>query len=288
MNKQREEETDDLEAEPTPQDDKPEVTVRADENGQHVVDVPTESRGERRKRQRMEEMGGLVDSKLKPLMELLQQQRQAPVQQPVFQQPAPAAPQDETKNEWLKHSRRQEQIVSEMANSKDTATIEKLRNEWHDEEFEKTNIVARKHIPKAQPQEPPEFVILRTEFPDVLNAGPDVTRYASSIFNQEEIKARRAGKPFNVMDIHRKALNQAAKEFGIRSADPSPKPSETQRARFGGAGPASTGGNGSVAASRPLNAAEKKMALARYGKGNSPEKAYELWAKEDPSYFKDA
>jgi len=287
MAKQREEDTDDLEAEPTPQDDQPEVTVRADDNGQHMVETSQESRADKRKRQRMEEMGGLVDSKLKPLMDLLQQQRQMPVQQqPVFQQQQ-TAPRDETKDEWMKHSRRQEEIVTSMANAKDTATIERLRNEWHDEEFEKTNLVAKKHIPKATPQEPPEFVILRTEFPDVLSAGPDVTRYASSIFNQEEIKARRAGKPFNVMDIHRKALAQAAKEFGIRS-DPSPKPSETQRRRFGGAGPASTGGNDSVASSRPLNAAEKKMALARYGKGNSPEKAYELWAKEDPSYFKDA
>ena len=288
MEKQREEETDDLEADPTPQDDKPEVTVRADEHGQHVVDVPTESRGERRKRQRMEEMGGLVDSKLKPLMELLQQQRQAPVQQPVFQHPAPAATVDEAKAEYRKHMRRQEEIVTAMANAKDKETIDRLREEWEDVDFEKNKTLIGRHIPKPTPQEPPEFVILRTEFPDVLNAGPDVTRYASSIFNQEEIKARRAGKPFNVMDIHRKALTQAAKEFGIRSADPSPKPSDTQRARFGGAGPASTGGNSGVAASRPLNAAEKKMALARYGKGNTPEKAYELWAKEDPSYFKDA
>ena len=287
MAKQREEETEDLEAESTPQDDQPEVTVRANENGEHVVDVPTESRSDRRKRQRMEEMGGLVDSKLKPLMDLLQQQRQMPVQQqPVFQQPQ-AAPKDENREKIRKLASRQKEIVAHMSRTNDLEELNKLEEEWEDIDVEKIDIRAGRLIPKQAAPEPPEFVILRTEFPDVLNAGPDVTRYASSIFNQEEIKARRAGKPFNVMDIHRKALNQAAKEFGIRS-DPSPKPSETQRRRFGGAGPASTGGNGSTAASRPLNAAEKKMALARYGKGNSPEKAYELWAKEDPSYFKDA
>ena len=284
MSKQREEETDDLEAESTPQDNQPEVTVRADENGQHVVETSNESRSEKRKRQRMEEMGGLVDSKLKPLMELLQQQRMQPqVQQPAFQPQAPTVP---TESESRLIGKKQEHLVAQMSRATPDE-INDLKEEWYKLEEQKIEAITKRHIPKQAPQEPPEFVILRTEFPDVLNAGPDVTRYASSIFNQEEIKARRLGKPFNVMDLHRKALGQAAKEFGIRQ-DPSPRPSETQRARFGGAGPSSTGGNGTAALARPLNSAEKKMALAMYGKGNSPEKAYELWAKQDPSYFKDA
>ena len=286
MSKEREDQ-EDLEAETTPADDQPEVSVREDEAGRSVVEASQESRAEKRKRQRMEEMGGLVDSKLKPIAEMLQQLRQQP--QPQFQPPPVAAPvKDDVKEAWLKHSRRQEEIVTAMSAARDPSTLERLRGEWHDEEYAKTELVAKKHVPAPVKQEPPEFVVLRSEFPDVLQAGPDVTGYASSLFRQEEIKARRSGKPFNVMDLHRKALTQAAREFGIRAPEATPKPSDAQKARFGGAGPASTGGSSGVAFSRPLSSAEKQMAHARYPKGTPPKKAEEMWAKEmGADYFKE-
>jgi hypothetical protein len=127
--------------------------------------------------------------------------------------------------------------------------------------------------------------MVRSEFPDVLNYGPDATGLASSIFQRSKILAARERRPFDDMAEHRKALSTAAEELGLRQkALPARNP--TQQSRFASPSTNSTGSGAGGGPTRSLNANEKTMARAFAGKGVPDAEAFTRWAKMmGPEYF---
>jgi hypothetical protein len=296
MTKEREDETEaeDLDfGEGQQADEQPEISTK-DEGGETVVEVQRESRKERREREQAERTLELIEQANKPLRDqlaMMAQMRQAPVQQQ-----APAAPvqqQTGADPEWRKLVQEQTRIVSLVRASNDPAEIKRLEDEWHDAEYRKGQIVASKEAERVReqfrrenpPAEDPVHKLVRSEFADVLNYGPDATSWATSLFAQEKIKAFREKRPFDEMATHRRVLQQTAEEFNLRpKALPARNP--VQQGRFSSLSASSAKGSGGDGAARPLTKEEKRMAIAFAGNGVPEAKAYTDWAKMmGPEYF---
>ena len=294
MSKEREDDIEEQEAtETSPADDQPEVSVKEQGGEQHVEVGP--SRREQREKKRADEMRKIIDESTKPLRDqiaMMAQIRQPQVQPAVQQQQATVA-QAGADPEWKRLVKEQTRIVSLVRASSDPAEIQKLEDEWHDAEYKKGEIIASKSTAamRAQlardnpPPEDPVFRMARTEFPDVLNYGPDATGLASSIFQRNKILAARERRPFDDMAEHRKALSTAAEELGLRQkALPARNP--VQQARFASPSTNSTGSGSGGGPTRALNANEKTMARAYAGKGVPDAEAFTQWAKMmGPEYF---
>lgn len=292
--KEREDDSEELEStEGTVVDDQPEILVKEDSAGEHTVEVARESRKERREREAAERTRKLIEDANKPLRDqltMLAQQRQ---QIPQFAPPpAAAAPQTGADPEWRKLVQEQTRIVALVRSSQDPAEIKRLEDEWHDAEYKKGQIIANKSAENMReqfqrehpPAEDPVHKLVRTEFADVLNYGPDATSYATGLFLQEKARASRERRPFDEMATHRKVLLQTAEEFGLRpKALPARNPA--QQGRFSSLN-ASSVGSGSPGGIRALTKDEKKMAIAYAGPGVTEAKAYSEWSKMmGPDYF---
>lgn len=295
MSKEREEEVEEQEGqEVSPEDNQPEVSVE-DKGGEQVVDVRP-SRKERRERERADEIRKLIEESQKPLRDQLAMMAQMSRQAPTTVVAAPAvAPAPAGANpEWKRLVKEQERIVSLTHAATTPAEIQNLNDEWHDTEYRKNRIVAdeaanekvKRFREENPPAENPVHKLVRSEFQDVMNDGPDATAYASSLFTQEKIKAFRDKRPFDDMATHRKVLQQTAEDFGLRQK-PLPPRNAAQQGRFASISPSGTG-TGGPAPTRALTKEEKQMAIARAEKGTQPAKAYADWAKEmGPEYFRE-
>jgi hypothetical protein len=295
MSKEREDDIEEQEAtETSPADDKPEISV-SEKDGEAHVEVSRESVREKRERRRADEMRKVIEESTKPLrdqIQMLSQIRQQPTQQAVQQQQAPAV-QAGADPEWKKLVKDQTRIVALVRASTDPAEIQRLEDEWHDAEYKKGEIIASKSTAamRAQlardnpPPEDPVFRLVRSEFPDVLNYGPDATMLASSHFQRAKIMAARERRPFDDMAEHRKSLTAAAEELGIRQkALPARNPA--QQARFASPSTNSTGSGAGGGATRALTASEKTMARAFAGKGVPDAEAFTKWSQMmGPEYF---
>jgi hypothetical protein len=288
MSKQREDsaESNDDDREPVEGADE-QITpeVHTDEGGEPVVSVPKESNRQRRRREQAEETVRLVKEAVAPfqqqiqtfqsMMPMLAQQRQAPAQQ---QEPA-----NELESKWMSKRERMGEITQLMRSATDTAQLDKLTKEYHKLDFESANLVAESRAQAAQeqfsranpPAPHPVAEMFQREFKDMMAAPQRARDLAKGIFLT--LQAESDGT-VDEMELHRKAMTQAAERLGIRKPKGGPAPSDTQRGRFAGSPPSSQGSRGGTG--RQLTADEKKIARAwGSGSGLTPEQAYVEWPK---------
>jgi hypothetical protein len=295
MTKEREDEAEEQDvAEGSPADDQPEISVK-NEGGEATVEVSRESRKERREREASDRTRKLIEEAQKPLRDqlaMMANMRQAPQQQFV---PPPAAAPAGADPEWKELVKRQTRLVALVRASTDREEIQRLEDEWHDAEYKKGEIIASKATESLSermrrenpPAENPVHKMVRSEFPDVLNYGPDATNYATGLFLQEQAKASRERRPFDELATHRMVLAKTAEDFGLRPKS-MPSRNPTQQARFATPGSNSTGSGSSGGPTRALTKAEKAMAIAFAGKGVPEAKAYTEWSNMmGQDYFRD-
>jgi len=283
--KEREDPTENDENESTESaDEQITLEVHTDEGGEPVVSVPRESRKARREREHAETTARIVKESIAPF----QQQLQAfQGMMPMFQQHRQAPPAQESVNEteaqWMSKRERMGEITQLMRSATDTTQLDKLTKEYHKLDFESANLVAesrsraaREEFARSNPPAPdPVLSMFQREFKDMMAAPQRARDLAKGIFIT--LLAESDGS-VDEMELHRKAMSTAAERLGIRKPKAGPAPSETQRGRFAGSPPSSSGSRGSVG--RQLTSDEKKIARAwGTGSGLTPEQAYVEWPK---------
>jgi hypothetical protein len=286
MSKEREDPTEGNENEASETaDEKITPEVHTDDGGEPVVSIPRESNRERRRREQAEETARLVKEAVAPfqqqiqtfqsMMPMLAQQRQAPVQQ---QEPV-----NELETQWMSKRERMGEITQLMRGASTQGDLDRLTKEYHKLDFESANLVAESRAKAAQeqfsranpPAPHPVAEMFQREFKDMMAAPQRARDLAKGIFLT--LQAESDGS-VDEMELHRKAMTQAAERLGIRKPKAGPAPSEAQRGRFAGSPPSSQGSRGGPG--RQLTSDEKKIARA-WGSGSNltPEQAYIEWPK---------
>lgn len=290
-------------------DDDNTPAFKVEQNGDQTTIQPSgESKAEERRRKWSERVRGVVADVNKPVEERLTHlQRtleglQGAIERARSAQPTPqgAPAGDEVDPDFMKLRRRQSEIMSVLGTVgkqgspiRTQEDVDRLEREYYKLDQDALDIRAGKltqqRFQEFQRQNPPavspEQHMVVSEFGDVI-ADQKAAQWAALLFRQEEME--NAGKPFDRMAAHRRALTTAAEKYGIRRPKLPPADPNTQ-ARFAGAPPASGRGNTGRGIGRPLTKAEEGLAIASAEPGTPPEKAYSEWAaailKRDPHYF---
>ena len=296
MSKERED-REELEQQQT--DAEPDIQVEEKDGKFTPTGEPTESRAQRKARERAEETRRLIAEAQSPLMGTITAlQQQIAGLAPSAQQQRPATQEhkeSEIHPEWMNLSRRQEELVQIMANAKDQSTLDRSREEWHKLDFKKQRIAAEEATKNLHeqfkrenpPQTPFELRAIKQEFSDVL-ARPAARERARGYFLSAREEAVESRKPFNEIEAHRAALSRAAQEMGMRQP-PVARPSDAQRGRLAGVSSTgvSAGGTGPM---RQIHPSERRIAIALADKGTLEKEAISAWAKQmvkdDPGYFR--
>jgi len=275
------------EREEATEENEPEVRVR-EENGRTSVEMEP-SRKEKRARQRREEAEAHFKEFSKPINDRIEQmlatvgQLAASIQQG-RQQPAPERRQDKEESDDFDRIIKEQELILRQIRTPGLTEAQvnelqtryyKLNRELVEGTADRRVKAALKDFKPAQGPDPHEAHI-KAKYADVF--GNDNARdYAWALFLQ--MRAKSAGKPFDVAEAHEKALSEAAYEFNLRRR-PAPAPSKAQQARFGGnRSDASEKSSGKPR--HELTREEKTMAREMFSRQDdwSDEKKFSEWAK---------
>jgi hypothetical protein len=275
------------EREDAPEDNEPEVRIR-EENGRTSVEMQP-SRKDKRARQRREEAEAHFKEFSRPLNDKLEQmvstigQLAASMRQGGQSQAQERRQGGDEQDDFDRIMKEQEIILrqvrtpglSEEQVKELTDRYKKLNRELLEGTADRRVKAALKEFKPAQGPDTHE-AMLRAKYADVF--GNDNARdYAWALFLQ--MRAKAAGKPFDVAEAHEKALSDAAYEFGLRRRQ-APAPSKAQQARFGGTRADAT----ERSAGKPrhdLTREERTMAREMFSRQKdwSDEKKFSEWAK---------